>query len=67
MKVFINDEEKEIPSDLSLGSYLDLIGMSDMSGWAIALNQEIIPSDEVIETKLSEGDQIILVQATQGG
>jgi sulfur carrier protein len=67
MKVFVNDESKEIPSGSSLYSLLNDIGMKDFSGWAIALNEEVVPFDEIKEKSLSEGDRLILVQATQGG
>jgi thiamine biosynthesis protein ThiS len=67
MKVFVNDESKEIPSGSSLYSLLNDIGMKDFSGWAIALNEEVVPFDEIKEKSLIEGDRLILVQATQGG
>jgi thiamine biosynthesis protein ThiS len=67
MKVFVNDESKEIPSGSSLYSLLNDIGMKDFSGWAIALNEEVVPFDEIKEKSLNEGDRLILVQATQGG
>jgi thiamine biosynthesis protein ThiS len=67
MKVFVNDESKEIPSSSSLYSLLNDIGMKDFSGWAIALNEEVVPFDEIKEKSLNEGDRLILVQATQGG
>jgi thiamine biosynthesis protein ThiS len=41
--------------------------MKDFSGWAIALNEEVVPFDEIKEKSLNEGDRLILVQATQGG
>ena len=67
MKVFVNDEKKEIPSGSSLYTLLNDIGMKDFSGWAIALNEEVVPFDEIKEKSLNEGDRLILVQATQGG
>lgn len=67
MKVFVNDDSKEIPAGSSLHSLLNDIGMKDFSGWAIALNEEVVPFDEIKEKSLNEGDRLILVQATQGG
>ena len=64
MKVFVNDEKKEIPSGSSLYTLLNDIGMKDFSGWAIALNEEVVPFDEIKEKSLNEGDRLILVQAT---
>jgi thiamine biosynthesis protein ThiS len=67
MKVFVNDDSKEIPAGSSLHSLLNDIGMKEFSGWAIALNEEVVPFDEIKEKSLNEGDRLILVQATQGG
>ncbi len=67
MKVFINEELKEVPSNLTLSSLLQQIGMVDLTGWAIALNEEVIPAMEIKDKSLTEGDRLIFVQATQGG
>ena len=67
MKVFINDEEVEICKDVSLSFFLNDRGLDDFQGWAVAVNEEIIPLHSVNNVRLKEGDEIILVQATQGG
>ena len=41
--------------------------MVEFNGWAIAVNNEVIPVDEIDDLTLSPNDQIMLVQATQGG
>ena len=41
--------------------------MHDLSGWAVAVNEEIVPTEKLSEISLNEDDRIILVQATQGG
>ena len=67
MKVHINDELKEFDSELTLVSLLNQIGMFDFTGWAVALNEEVIPASEIDSTLIADGDRLILVQATQGG
>ena len=67
MKNFVNDDPHDIPAESSLHSFLTNIGMSDISGWAIALNEEVIPLDHMKEKILCEGDRLLFVQATQGG
>jgi thiamine biosynthesis protein ThiS len=67
MKIFVNDDVHDIPAESSLHSFLTNIGMSDLSGWAIALNEEVIPSDHIKEKILFDGDRLLFVQATQGG
>jgi len=65
--VFVNDEPKKIDFGLSLKSFLLQLDMLDFSGWAIALNEVVVPEGEIGGKKLSDGDRLILIQATQGG
>ena len=51
----------------SLHWLLNHIGMKDFTGWAIALNEEVVPYAEIKQKTLGDGDRLILVQATQGG
>lgn len=67
MTVFVNDEPKKIDFGLSLKSFLLQLDMLDFSGWAIALNEVVVPEGEIGGKKLSDGDRLILIQATQGG
>ena len=67
MNVFVNDELKNVPNGSSLQSLLVELGMVEFNGWAIAVNNEVIPVDEIDDLTLSPNDQIMLVQATQGG
>jgi len=65
--VFVNDEPKKIDFGLSLKSFLLQLDMLDFSGWAIALNEVVVPEGEIGGKNLSDGDRLILIQATQGG
>ena len=67
MKVFVNDDSKEIPVGSSLHSLLNDIGMKEFSGWVIDLNEEVVPFAEIEQKSLNEGDRLIRVQAMQGG
>lgn len=67
MNIFVNDELKNVPNGSSLQSLLVELGMVEFNGWAIAVNNEVIPADEIDDLTLSPNDQIMLVQATQGG
>ena len=67
MNIFVNDELTNVPSGSSLQSLLVELGMVEFNGWAIAVNNEVIPVDEIDDLTLSPNDQIMLVQATQGG
>ena len=67
MKIYVNDDLKIIEEGLSLALFLEDLEMFDLSGWAVAINEEIVPTEKLSEISLSEDDRIILVQATQGG
>ena len=67
MNIFVNDELKNVPTGSSLRSLLVELGMIEFNGWAIAVNNEVVPVDAIDDLTLSPNDQIILVQATQGG
>ena len=67
MKVFLNDETREMKGESTVGSLLDEIELNDLAGWAVAVNERVIARDETIDYELSDGDRVILVQATQGG
>tara|TARA_B100001093_G_C26385604_1_gene824873 strand:- start:435 stop:638 length:204 start_codon:yes stop_codon:yes gene_type:complete len=67
MKISVNEENYEILDDSNLTSLLNLLGMKDLKGWALALNEKVIAKSDFDQTKLIEGDRVILIQATQGG
>ncbi len=67
MNVFLNDDSREVKGESTVGSLLDEIELNDLAGWAVAVNERVIARDEAADYELSEGDRVILVQATQGG
>ena len=67
MKIYVNDNLKTIEEGLSLALFLENLEMHDLSGWAVAINEEIVPTEKLSEISLNEDDRIILFQATQGG
>lgn len=66
MIISINNEEKTVSSSF-LNSILTELHFSELKGIAVAVNQEVIPLSEWETFSLSEHDEIILIQATQGG
>ena len=67
MNILVNDESKNVPAGSSLRSLLVELDMIEFNGWAIAVNNEVVPVDAIDDLTLSPDDQIMLVQATQGG
>ena len=67
MIVFVNDQPRELESHVNLSQLVGMLGLTDAKGQALALNNRVIPRSKFEETSLHEGDQILIIQATQGG
>ena len=67
MKVFINDEARELAGETTVGELLKDTDLSSLAGWAVAVNEQVVPREETADYELDEGDRVILVQATKGG
>ncbi len=66
MKLHINGEERDFPSQLTLSSLLDQLGMK-ADRVAIELNRNIIARDRWPQTALQEGDRLEIVHFVGGG
>ena len=67
MKVFLNDEARELAGETTVGELLKDTDLSSLAGWAVAVNEQVVPREETADYELDEGDRVILVQAPQGG
>lgn len=67
MKVTINNQIFEISTEAVLEDCLPLVSQGLTKGIAIALNQEVVPQKEWAIKKIKEKDQVLIIQATQGG
>ena len=67
MKILLNNHNLEISETTSLDILLNDLGQDDLRGWAVAINEDVIPRQDFENTFLSEGDRVLLIQATQGG
>ena len=67
MNVFVNDAPHETQNNVDLKSFLHSLELEDFSGWAIALNEEVISAKDFDQMVLKNDDRLLLIQATQGG
>lgn len=67
MNVTVNDEARNIPEGASLQTLIAELGLAEKSGLAVAVNAGVVPSARWSEHTLSDGDAVLLIQATQGG
>jgi sulfur carrier protein len=66
MKLTVNGEPREAPAGATVGQVVATV-TGQASGVAAAVNGEVVPRRAWPGTKLSDGDQVEVVTAVQGG
>ena len=67
MRITVNEELREVPEDCDLATALNEVGLDSFEGWAVAVNEEVVPVEIWENRKLTIDDSVLLVRATQGG
>lgn len=67
MTVLVNENPREVPDASDLRHLLREIGIEKQKGVAVAVNGAIVPIATWPDTQLHANDQVLVVQATQGG
>ncbi len=67
MKIFVNDEKKEVKEGLFLSELISSLPNINQNGIALALNNNVINKKKWENTKLKSHDKIIIIRATKGG
>lgn len=67
MEIFINGQSKVFPVGTSVKMLLSELSLLDQRGFAIAVNEQVVPRSHWDKQPLSAGDKIIVIQATAGG
>jgi sulfur carrier protein len=67
MEVIVNDEKQKVPEKATISTLLREMNIEDKSGFAVALNQQVVPRTKWGETSLQKGDKILLIEISQGG
>lgn len=62
----VNNQSKEIPEHTSVASLLQILEQPE-TGIAVAINQQIITKTDWKTKEVINGDDLLLIQATQGG
>jgi sulfur carrier protein len=66
-QIYLNGENTLIPEGTSLYKTLEIVGMKEFQGLAVAVNGKVIPKKSWSETLLNDKDKVLLVTAVQGG
>ncbi len=67
MEITINKKNHQFNESCSIAQMLAMVISGDPKGIAVAVNQTIISKPDWPEHFLKNGDQIMLIKATQGG
>lgn len=67
MTVFVNNKPRQLNDVAVLMVLLEDINMAKQKGFAVAVNNEVIPKDNWDSLTLKENDHILIIKATQGG
>jgi sulfur carrier protein len=67
MQIEINNETKTITENFSAQQVFELLKIPNTNGYALAINNNVVPKSKWAETILKENDKVLVIQATQGG
>ena len=67
MTIEINNETKTITENFSAQQVFELLQIQNTNGYALAINNTVVPKSKWNETILKENDKVLVIQATQGG
>jgi len=67
LRIFVNDQLREVAADTTLALLMGELGMAERKGIAAAVNGAVAPRGEWQTRRLTVGDRVIVIQATQGG
>ncbi len=66
MTINVNNQSKEISENSSVSQLLQQLNQPE-NGIAVAINQQIITKNNWETQEVLNGDDILIIQATQGG
>jgi sulfur carrier protein len=67
MKVRLNGEPLEVPGGTTVREVLAVAGLGDERGLAVAVDGEVVPRSEWVRRPVTDGQQVEVLRAVQGG
>jgi sulfur carrier protein len=68
MKIYLNGEELEVPEVITLSELIKSLNIRVREvGFAVAVNEEVVPKSKYESHKLSDGDRVEIVHLVGGG
>lgn len=67
MRIHINDTPRELFASTTLDELALSLGLAGRRGVAVAVNDTVVPRAAWPSHTLTDGDRVLVIQATQGG
>ncbi len=68
MRIYLNGEELEVPEGTTISELIKSLNLQVREvGFAVAVNEEVVPKSKYKSYKLSEGDRVEIVHLVGGG
>lgn len=67
MEITLNEQSQTVPGHFSVQDLMNVFFPGQVSGIALAINQEIIPRSQWTIRLLAPRDSVTLIKATPGG
>ena len=67
MEITVNQQLHQLKDICSVEQMLSIVLSGEVRGIAVAINQTIVSKSSWADHLLKEGDQVMLIKATQGG
>lgn len=67
MEIKVNNQSHQVSKSTLLSQLLLQLNVENTSGMAIAVNNNVVPRARWEKMQLNNGDDILLIKATQGG
>lgn len=67
MEVLVNNKLYAVQPETTVSALLQFIQLPTTKGIAVAVNRRVVPRPDWAATTLCQADQIMIIQATQGG
>ncbi len=67
MEIKLNNQIKILPEQCNVQQLLDTVSPEKQKGIAVALNNSVIPKINWANQQLKQNDEVLIINATQGG
>ncbi|MFZ9847654.1 MAG: sulfur carrier protein ThiS [Flavobacteriales bacterium] len=67
MEIKVNNDTIQISNDSNILSLMQHLRGEKLNGLAVALNDTVVPRSQWDKIKIKANDDVLIIQATQGG